>query len=74
MAKGMQNKSEDFSEGKSKSRNIAVILYPDNRYHMEYLDYLKEFGRGFYIKHGPESDEKKRAYSFSSYLSKCKDC
>lgn len=59
MAKGMQNKSEDFAEGKTKSRNIAVMLYPDNRYHMEYLDYLKEYGRGFYIKHKAEADEKK---------------
>lgn len=39
-----------------RSRWITFILYPDNRYHMAYLDDLKKHNIGFYIQH-EENDE-----------------
>ena len=34
-----------------RTRWIMFLLYPDNRYHMAYLDYLKLHNVGFYIEH-----------------------
>lgn len=48
-----------MSKGKAKGRNIAIVLYPDNRYHMEYLEYLQEYSKGFFIVHKAEAEEKK---------------
>lgn len=48
-----------MAKGKAKGRNIAIVLYPDNRYHMEYLEYLQQYSKGFFINHTAESDEKK---------------
>ena len=43
-----------------RSSWIGCMLYPDNFYHMEFLEYLKQMGvTHLYIKHQPEEDEKK---------------
>lgn len=39
-----------------KSRNFAIMLYPDNPYHMQYLHYLENTYDGFYILHEKNSD------------------
>ena len=52
-----------MSKGKAKGRNIAIVLYPDNRYHMEYLEYLQEYAKGFFIVHKAEAEEKKIIYT-----------
>lgn len=52
-------KKEDFKRS-SRSSWIGCMLYPDNFYHMEFLEYLKTMGiTHLYIKHQPEEDEKK---------------
>ena len=52
-------KKEDFKRS-CRSSWIGCVLYPDNFYHMEFLDYLKTMGiTHLYIKHQPEQDEKK---------------
>jgi len=57
-------KKEGEKKGGSKrsvrSSWIGCVLYPDNFYHMEFLEYLKTMGiTHLYIKHQPEQDEKK---------------
>lgn len=43
-----------------RSSWIGCMLYPDNFYHVEFLDFLKSMGiTHIYIKHQPEEDEKK---------------
>lgn len=43
-----------------RSSWIGCVLYPDNCYHVEFLEYLKQMGvTHLYIKHQPEEDEKK---------------
>ena len=52
-------KKESFKRS-GRSSWIGCMLYPDNFYHMEFLDYLKQMGiTHLYIKHQPEQDEKK---------------
>lgn len=49
----------DFKRS-GRSSWIGCMLYPDNFYHMEFLEYLKQMGvTHLYIKHQPEEDEKK---------------
>lgn len=48
----MDTKQEyNTSPKKYKSRYISIVLYPDNPYHMEYLHYLEDTQKGFYIVH-----------------------
>lgn len=43
-----------------RSSWIGCVLYPDNSYHIDFLEYLKQMGvTHLYIKHQPEEDEKK---------------
>lgn len=42
--------------GNFKTRNFAVMLYPDNPYHMHYLEFLKTTHDGFYILHEKGAD------------------
>lgn len=51
-----QNKSDKRKIPEKKSHWISFILYPDDRYHLEYLDYLKTHNIGFYILHGADSE------------------
>lgn len=52
-------KKEGFKRS-VRSSWIGCMLYPDNFYHMEFLEYLKTMGiTHLYIKHQPEQDEKK---------------
>lgn len=52
-------KKEDYKRS-GRSSWIGCMLYLDNLYHMEFLDYLKQMGiTHLYIKHQPEQDEKK---------------
>ena len=47
----------DMAENKNiKSRCHAIMLYPDNPYHVQLLDYLKKTYDGFYICHESGSD------------------
>lgn len=39
-----------------KTRNFGIVLYPDNPYHMQYLDYLENTHDGFYILHEKNAD------------------
>lgn len=62
-----EKKSEDVNPKKKegfkrsvRSSWIGCMLYPDNFYHMEFLEYLKTMGiTHLYIKHQPEDNEKK---------------
>lgn len=38
----------------SRSRWLQFVLYPENRYHMQYLDWCKYHEYGFYIVHDEE--------------------
>lgn len=47
----------DMADNKNiKSRCHAIMLYPDNPYHVELLEYLKKTYDGFYICHDSGSD------------------
>lgn len=53
------NPKKDYKRS-VRSSWIGCMLYPDNFYHMEFLEYLKIMGiTHLYIKHQPEEDEKK---------------
>ena len=46
-----------------RSRYFACILYPENAYHCEYLQFLRESQKGFYIIHDAGSDMYNVPYS-----------
>ena len=46
-----EKKQEENADQKRKSKYIAIVLYPDNPYHMNYLHYLEDTQEGFYIIH-----------------------
>ena len=46
-----------------RSRYFACILYPDNAYHCEYLQFLRESQKGFYIIHDAGADMYNVPYS-----------
>ena len=53
-------KKKEIFKRSGRSSWIGCMLYPDNFYHMEFLEYLKTMGiTHLYIKHQPEQDEKK---------------
>lgn len=43
--------SNENKKPESKKRWLTFILYPDNVYHCQYLDFLKTHEVGFYIEH-----------------------
>lgn len=46
-----------------RSRYFACILYPDNPYHCEYLQFLVDSQKGFYIIHDAGSDMAELPYT-----------
>lgn len=44
------------TEKSKKTKWITFILYPDNVYHMRYLDWLKKNEIGFYIRHDADDE------------------
>ena len=54
-----------------RTRYFMLVLYPDNQYHkeiMEYLDSDKNPYQGAYILHEPEQDEKKQHWHVMLYF------
>lgn len=49
-------KTETKKPRQKKTKWITFILYPDNRYHMRYLDWIKKNDVGFYIQHDPDDE------------------
>lgn len=39
-----------------KTKWITFVLYPDNAYHMQYLDWIKKNEIGFYIRHDADDE------------------
>lgn len=55
-AKKDENKEKEVHVNEVRSRWIGFFLYPDDRYHMEYLIYIKTHNQGFYILHHEDSE------------------
>ena len=45
-----------MKEKSVKTKWITFVLYPDNRYHMQYLDWIKKNEIGFYIQHDADDE------------------
>lgn len=45
-----------MKEKSVKTKWITFILYPDNRYHMQYLEWIKKNEIGFYIQHDADDE------------------
>lgn len=55
----LKNRNPPLKKSKPKetrSRWITFVLYPENRYHAQYLDWCKRHEYGFYIIHDGEGD------------------
>lgn len=50
----------------TRSRWIQFVLYPENRYHQQYLDWCKFHEYGFYIVHDEEKYHKREECGFVS--------
>lgn len=72
----MAKSKEKQSKPKSKrTRWFRLVLYPDNIYHQQIVDYLnsdKNPYQGCYILHQPESDEKKEHWHVALYFPNCR--
>lgn len=58
-----------------RTRWYRLVLYPDNIYHQQIMDYLnseKNPYQGCYIKHQPEHDEKKEHWHVALYFPNCR--
>ena len=59
----------------TRTRWFRIVLYPDNIYHQQIMDYLnsnKNPYQGCYILHQPESDEKKEHWHVALYFPNCR--
>ena len=45
-----------MKEKSVKTKWITFVLYPDNCYHMQYLDWIKKNEIGFYIQHDADDE------------------
>lgn len=52
--KSQPPKKKPASDKEKRSRWIQYVLYPDNRYHAQYLDWCKTHAIGWYIVHDGE--------------------
>lgn len=62
-------KKYEPKQKEKRSRWIQFVLYPENRYHMQYLDWAKHHEYGFYIVHDGEGERNGEC----GYISEQKD-